>query len=531
MKKRLFAVLMILALVMTMAIGCGEKASNENQEAKGESSSAEVKDKVLIVRTTGDPMSFNPDTLADDNAYSIVQNIYNRLVKLDASKKIIPDLATSWDVSEDGLKITFHLRDDAKWHDGEAVTAEDVKYTFDTIKANETYYFSTRMSIVDSINVVDPTTVEFNMNEADVSFIADLGWYATFVLPKHIYDNGEKWEDNKASMEPIGSGPFTLGEFKQGESITLLPNKNYHEGAPKLTKLIFSIIPDDATAIQALINGEIDVYENIPSASVPELEANGNIRLALNEYPSPMRIIFNLNEEKVQDPKLREAIAMAINKEEISQKIYNGVQKPEYNMYPALIEWASNSEETSPKFNTEKAIQILESAGYTKDANGFYVSGLTIDVFDGGGYPDAAKLIEASLEKAGIDLEVEVHEFNAWFEKVGTNRDFVMEMQGGFMGPDPAALSKRFGTGSGSNYAAYSNAEFDELLKKAAATGVQEERAKLYKQAQALLARDLPYVPIVSFAGYDANQSKFTNLPIDGEGKWGWAEYTFTDMK
>ncbi|SHK06109.1 ABC transporter substrate-binding protein [Paramaledivibacter caminithermalis] len=277
--------------------------------------------------------------------------------------------------------------------------------------------------------------------------------------------------------------------------------------------------------------GELDVYETVPPANVDELKANENIRLALNEYPSPYRIIFNLENEAVQDVNLRRAIATAINKEEISQKIYNGIQKPEYNMYPSLIEWVSNSKDTSPKFNIDEAIKILEDAGYTKDENGFYVTGLTLDVFEGNGIPETAKLIEATLEQAGIELEVAIHEFNAWFEKVGVNRDFMLELQGGFMGPDPAALAKRFGTGSGSNYASYSNPEFDDLLAKGAATGDREKRAELYKKAQAILAKDLPYIPIVCFAAYDANNSDFINLPIDGTGKWGWQEYTFTDLK
>ncbi|MCF6460639.1 ABC transporter substrate-binding protein [Clostridium sp. Cult3] len=528
MKRKLLCMSLIIVLIASLLAGCGNGDNAPSEDGKGGKSEG---DKVMIVRATGDPMTFNPDTIPDDYAYPIVQNIFNRLVKLDASKQIIPDLATDWDVSEDGKTITFNLRDDAKWHDGEKVTSKDVKYTFDTIKENESYYMSSRLAIVDSIETPDEYTVVFNMNRPDVSFIADLGWYGTFILPEHIFNNGQSWEDNPASKEPIGSGPFKFEDFKQGESITLVANPDYHEGAPKLDKIIFSIIPDDATAVEALLNGDIDVLDSVPAANVKELEANENIRLALNEYPSPMRIIFNLNEEILQDVNVRRAIATAIDREEISQKIFDGIQKPEYNMYPSLIEWVSNSEQTAPKFNIEEAINILEEAGYTKDADGYYIRGLTIDVFEDGGYPDAAKLMEATLAQAGIELIVQVHEFNAWSEKVDIQRDFMLELQGGFMGPDPAALQKRLGTGEYSNYGDYSNKEFDELLEKGAATGNQDERAKYYKKAQAILAEELPYIPIVAYAGYDANNDRFINLPIDGEGKWGWSEYTFTDIK
>src|SRR6056297_3141312 len=137
MKRKLFLSMAIFILVGVVVLG---SSFNVN---------AQSGDKTLIVRAMGDPMSFNPDTLADDFAYAIVQNIYNRIVKLDASKQVIPDLATDWDVSEDGKAITFHIRDDANWTDGEPVTSEDVKYTFETIKENDAYYFSSRLNIVD----------------------------------------------------------------------------------------------------------------------------------------------------------------------------------------------------------------------------------------------------------------------------------------------------------------------------------------------------------------------------------------------
>lgn len=516
MKKLSIIVAALLIAVMAVAAGCsGDTEEQEN---------------VLVVRAYGDPMSFNPSTLADDYGYPIAQNVFNRLVKLDAAKQVVPDLATDWEVSEDGCAITFFLREDATWHDGEPVTSEDVKYTFDTIKENETYYFSYRMQFVESIETPDEYTVVFNTETPDASLIADLGWYATFILPEHVFNNDQSWEDNPASMDPIGSGPFKFESFQQGVDITLVANENYHEGAPKLDKLIFSIIPDDSTAVQALINGDIDVLENVPTASVDQLEANEDIRLVLNEYPSPMRIIFNLEDPAVQDVNLRRAISAAIDREDISNKVFNGIQPPEYTMYPSLIEWVANTEDTAPGYNVEEAVQILEDAGYTKDADGYYVRGLEIDVFEGSGYPDTAQLIASYLADVGIELKVSVHEFNAWDQKVSIDQDFMLEMQGGFMGPDPNALANRYASES-DNVGNYNNAEFDELMLQGRATGDEEERAAIYKEAQAILAEDLPFIPLVAYAAYDANNADFTNLPIDGAGKWGWAEFTFTDLK
>ena len=427
------------------------------------------------------------------------------------------------------MTITFHLRDDAYWTDGEKVTAEDVAYTFTYIKENPTTYFSSKMANVDTVEAVDDTTVVFHMALADVSFIARLGWYGTFVLPEHVFNNGQTWEENPASTTPlVTSGPFKFVEYKQGESIPLEANDNYFGGKPDVDRVVFSIVADAETAVQALLNGELDELTSVPTPYVDQLLADPSIVMDLNEYPSPIRILFNCLDETVKDLAVRKAICMCIDREEASVKASANIMPPEYAMYPALIAWASNTEDLPPAFDIAAAEQTLIDAGYTKDADGYYLH-LTIDCFSSNSvYPDTAKLIAANCKKAGIDLQVNVLEYNAWSQKVGTERNFQLEMQGGFMGPDPSALRDRVGSGQGSNYSGYSNAEVDELLQKAVETGVTEERAEYFKAAQKILAEELPYVNVLAYASYDAHGANVENLPIDGTGKWGWNEFTFT---
>ena len=532
--KKLLALLLAAAMTMSFA-ACGSSSSSEEgaaaeggQEASGETADS-GEEITFIVRETGDPKSFNPDIMADDNAYVAVQNMFNRLVKLDASKQVIPDAAETWEFSEDGLTLTFHLRQDLTWSDGEKLTSEDVKYTFDTIKANPTYHMNSYLTDVTSIEAPDDYTVVFNLAQPDVSIVANLGWYACFILPEHVYNNGQSWDENPASMNPVTSGPFKFESYTQGERTVLVANEDYYN-PPKIDRLILSIIPDEATAVQALINGELDYYTTIPTANVAELEADPNISLALNEYPSPYRFIFNTKDEIMQDEAVRRAFAHCINREEISEKVYNNVMPPEYNFYPSMIEWASNSEDTVPKFDLEATEKCLIDAGYTKNANGYYIEGVTIDAFEAASCPDLAKLVVANLDKVGIKAEVIVSEYNAWNDKVGIQRDFCVELQGGFMGPDPNALYMRFGTGTASNYGDWSNAEFDAICAEARATSDQAARGELYKQAQKIMSEELPYVPVVAFGAYDAYSARFKNLPNDGAGKWGWNEFTYTEL-
>jgi peptide/nickel transport system substrate-binding protein len=247
-----------------------------------------------------------------------------------------------------------------------------------------------------------------------------------------------------------------------------------------------------------------------------------------NEYPSPWRFIFNLaSDSAVSDPAVRLAIAMCVDRNDISEKVTGGVMPPEWCAYPAIVAWAANTEDTFPDVDIEGARKVLEDTGYTADADGFYIRGLTLDAFEGQ-LVDMSRLVIANCAQAGIEVELVVSEYNAWAEKIGPGTDWMIEAQGGFMGPDPAALASRYGTGSSGNYASYANPEFDELCVQAAAEGDQDARAELYRQAQSLLIRDLPAINVLAWAGYEASRSDLANLPIDGTGMWGWQEYTYT---
>ena len=531
--KKILALVLVLAMALSL-VACGGSSNPETPAAPeagnagSENAAPATTQDTLIIRGSGDPMSFNPSAAADDNYYYAAQNMFHRLAKLDANKSPVPDAAESWDVSEDALTITWHLKKNLTWTDGEALNAEDVKYTFDYIKENASCYFSSSMAIVDSIEIVDDYTVVFHMNTADVSFVARAAWYATFILPEHIFNNGQKWEDNPASTDPskiVSSGPYKMESYTQGSNMTLVARDDYAEVTPAIKKLIFAIIPDDATAIQALLNGELDYLQNVPAAYTEQLLNDPNYRMVQDIYPSPYRFIFNMQNEVIADLAVRKAITLCVDRNEISQKVYQGIMPPEWSAYPAIVDWAANTTDIYPDQNLEEAMKVLEAAGYTKDADGYYIRGITWDVFEG--LEDMVNLIIDDCKSAGIEITMILSEYNAWAEKVGPGGDYMIEAQGGFMGPDPAALASRYGTGSGSNYGSWSNAEFDRLCAEAAATGDQAKRAELYRAAQKIMIEELPAVNVVGYASYTVMPAGAKNMPEDGAGKWGWADYCY----
>ncbi|MDR1374649.1 MAG: ABC transporter substrate-binding protein [Treponema sp.] len=531
MKKQVICVAAALVVLGQTAFGGGQAA----QPRQGGGASQSSGGKTLIVRAFGDPLSFQPDTIPDDYNFAIVQNIYNRLVKLDASKSIIPDLAKSWETNGDGLRITFHLEQGVRWHDGAPFTSKDVKYTFDVIKANDTYFGYTVLTNVASIETPDDYTVIFNMVKPDVSVIGYLGWYATFILPEHIFNNGQAWGENPASNKPIGTGPFKFVRFTPGVSVELEKNSDYWQSQVQLDRLIFSIIPDSSTAVQAMLNGELDILETAPDSELDLLRAGG-ITLVSNVYPSPFYIAFNFKGEYETPYAVRKALALCVNREEIANKVFNDVRSPEYNFYPSVVEWASNSRARAPAYSIQEAVKTLEDAGYRKDAAGYYVRGLEIIVYNDGGAPDVATLISAACREAGIELIVRPMEYQAWSQQVWENVNsptgtFKIALMGGFQGPDPAALQTRVGTRALNNIGQYSNTEIDGLFDRALINSDRGYRQPLYFRVQEILAAELPIIPVVNYATFDAQAANVRMAPVQCAGIAGWAEFSYTYLE
>lgn len=542
--KRFLSILMVLAMVLAMT-ACGNTTeepapaatttttttTTEPAPAATTETTTPAKEKVLIVRLAGEPPTLMPNTNSNDYAYSIAGNVYNQLVTLDANREIIPDLAYAWEASKDGLHVTFHLNDDVYWHDGEKFSSADVKYTFDYILANTTCLMNARFTgYFDSVDAPDDSTVVFNLIKPCANeLIGRLGYYATFILPQHVFDNGQDWNDNAAANAPIGTGPFKYVSTEAGVSITLEKNENYFGEEAKIDRLVYSIIPDAATAVQALYNGEIDIMENVPATEVDSLLANDDYTMNLQTLPSPVYLIFNFNDEALQDLALRQAIARCVNRTEISQKAYSGIRPPETHFYPSVISWVTNGDDVAPDFDPAAAKKILEDAGYTADADGFYAH-VTLDCYSSDSFPDVAKLFAASCKEAGIDVSVNASEYQAWSQKVTKDKDFQLTLMGGFQGPDVSALSGRIGTGGASNYGGYTNTKIDALLDLGMCEADSALRKPFYTEVQRIMSQELPIVPFVQYSTYTVQASYVVNTPIECAGKVSWNSYALTDI-
>lgn len=486
MRRTLSAFVAVL-MVAVLLSGCA-----------GSSTPKVVKGGTLIVAHQDDPISFNPDWKTDDYQYAMDQNIFNKLVTLDNSYAVLPDLADKWEVSSDGLTYTFTLHKGVKWHDGQPFTSADVKWTFDTIIAQKGNAYN-NLSQVESITTPDDYTVVFKLKQPYAAFIGFLAWYGTFIMPKHIYD-GTDWTTNPANQQPIGTGPFKFVEWQKGDHVTLEANKDYFKGAPNVDKLIFRIIPDPNTALQAFLNGEVDI-DNVrpPLSEVANLQKTAGVKVLIKPTPSRYYLAFNLRIDPWKNLEVRKAIALALNRDEIVTKALKGLGTKAEGFYTPAIDWAYNGTDILPERNIEQAKTILDNAGFKADANGIRLKA-TMPYFQGSDWTDMATVIKSNLKEIGIDVTLEQLEIAAWMQKVITDHNFDFTILNGFQGPDPANLGMRVASDGSLQMMGYSNEQVDKLLNEGGQLSKPEERGPKYKEVQKILSQELPLIPMAEVA-------------------------------
>lgn len=545
--KKLLALLLAALMAATLLAACSSDpgtatpddpgASQDNQDnnddSQGESNAPEgVKTGGTMVMGQGaEPLSLNPNGKPDDNMPNVAQNIWQRLVKTNNNQEIILDLATGYTVSEDGMTYTFTLPDNVRFHDGEPLTSDDVKFTFEEIIA-QTGLAAPSLECIQEITCPDDTTVVFQLSSPNAGFLGVLAYNGTYILPRHVYE-GKDWLDADSMMEPVGSGPFKFEEWKKGVSISMVRNDDYYLGPelPYLDRIIYSYITDATTAVQSFYNGELDVLGIIPpSSDIERMMGDDNYTLDYVVYPSRFYVGFNFNDPIMANHDFRMALAYGIDSDDMINKAMKTVGLKSTQWISPVFEWAVNTDEeaTVPSYDLDKAKEYLEKTGLTPDANGVYLN-VTLDTYNYEPFPDSALVLKDQLAKLGIDVTINMLEYAAWEEKIAAG-DFTMVLSGGYQGPDVSAVGMRLETNGLLNYYGYSNPDLDALLAEAAAQPTQELQAPLYKEAQVIMNQDMPQVLISEWLGYIPYHSYVKGHPASADtvDKTAFSEFTYT---
>jgi peptide/nickel transport system substrate-binding protein len=448
--------------------------------------------------------------------------IYEALLTFDHDLKPRPGLATEWTVSPDGLIYTFRLRNNVRWHDGRPFTSADVIFTTQTLLMETHPRARSVFSRVASFSAPDEHTVVFTLKEPFEPFLHGLELSSAPMMPRHIYE-GSDFRNNPANQAPIGTGPFKFKDWRKGQYIHLVRNEDYYEpGLPYLDELYFRVIPDAASRLIAIESGEVDLTSSgdIDYVFIPQLRNNPKLNVLSKgyEFTAPMAWIeFNHRTKPMDDPRFRQAVLHAIDRQFIVEKIWFGQAKVATG---PVASYTRFYEPRVPQysFDPAKSEQLLDQMGLVKGSNGKRVQLRLLPLPYGETWAKLAEFVKQSLARVGIDVRIESTDAAGWGQRV-SNWEFDMAFNLVSQWADPALGVSRTYQSSNirkgvlfTNSAGYSNQKVDALFELGAKTVGTEERHKHYSAVQELLAQDVPVAWLIEIQPPTVINSKFKDV-------------------
>jgi peptide/nickel transport system substrate-binding protein len=471
----------------------------------------------LVVGTSADPGSLNPGLTTASGTHVVTGNIFSGLLQFDDKLEPQPNLAERWDVAPDGKRYTFYLRKGVKWHDGQPLTSADVKYTFEEVLLK--FHSRTKAGLektLDGIDTPDESTVVFRFKEPYAPLLRRLDVVEAPIMPKHLYQ-GTDVQKNPANDKPVGTGPFKLAEYVKGDRVKLVRNPDYFKpGLPYADELVFRVIPNEATALLALENGEVDYVQGVPGADIARLQRSEKVRL-VRAPAGPGgsfcidQVFFNLSKPPLDKLEVRQAFYHAVDRQQILDQVRFGQGRIATGPIASTMAWAYNPNVTKYERSSAKAKELLQKAGVDK---------LQVTFVHAPGFQRIAEVVRQNMAEVGVEVQLATLEVNAANERMFIKKDFDLGIGSYCGGPDPevgvtrAYVSSNIGPVPFSNGAGYKNARVDELFQRAATTVDQAQRAKHYQEIQDQLVKDLPYMWLTETELFRAHRAEVQELRV-----------------
>ncbi|ARO13407.1 ABC transporter, substrate binding protein (oligopeptide) [Ketogulonicigenium robustum] len=464
----------------------------------------------------------------------IAPKMFDGLLAYDTGLVPRGQLAESWDIAEDGLTVTFKLRDGVKWHDGTAFTAKDVAFTFMEVLKVIHGRGKATFAALEAVDTPDDLTAVFRLTTPSPAMMRALDSRESPILPAHIYE-GTDIQANPANTAPIGTGPFKMAEYEVGSYIVLVKNPDYWDaGLPLLDRIIIQFVADAATRASMLEAGQIDgVFLNmLPAPEILRLDALPDFERDTKGYeamPSAQQLDFNLDNEYLADIRVRHAIAHAIDTDWITQNIWYGLGAPGKSpLHVDQKEYYTTDGVPSYDYDLEKAKALLDEAGFAPAANGMRFS-LMLDPSPWGTESiGAAPYIKEQLRQIGIDVTIRTQDFAVFTTTVWTERKGDLVLYTVNLGVDPVIGTQRFYWSKSynpgvafSNGAHYVNPQVDALLEAAQVELDPAKRKAQYAEFQQIVMADLPVLPITNIFGANIVNVKVKDTTIDALGALG----------
>ncbi len=473
----------------------------------------------------GDSVGLDPALEEDGESFKVCDNIYDTLVQYkDGSTEIEPGLATSWESSEDGLTWTFYLRKGVTFHDGTPFNAEAVLFSlnrqhdethpFNDIEGSYIYWAATGLAdIVDKITAIDEFTVQIQLKTAYSPFIYTIAITPfSIVSPTAVKKFGDKYTNN-----PVGTGPFKFARWDRDDKIVLVANDNYWDGRPKLDRVIFRSIPDNAVRLIELQRGGLHAMEFPNPDDLQQIQDDETLELLSQPGTNIGYLAMNMDKPPLDNLKVRLAINHAINKSDIIKHLYQGLGVPAKNPIPPTM-WSYDDTIEDFDYNPKLAKQLLAEAGYP---NGFETTLWALPV-PRPYIPDGralAEVLQSELRNVGIQTKIVTYDWGTYLEKT-KNGEHDMAMLGwsaDLGDPDNFfyfLLSKSSAEKPAGNIAFYRSDAMQNVLEQARAISDKDKRVSLYQQAQQIFHKDVPWVPLAHAKQILVINKKVKNLKL-----------------
>ena len=473
--KRMICVFIILAMVLT---GCGGGTNSESSDSNGsnDSESGNKKDSLTVVMKA-DVRSFDPIFGNDVAGHQVYDQIYETLLKFDDDGNMVPSLAESV-TQVDDVTYEIKLNKGIKFHNGEEMKANDVKFTIHRIASQpcDIHYLFADVDL-ESFDTPDDYTVVFKINKPNAAFMSYLAFSAVGIVnEKAVNEFGDSY-----GMNPVGTGPYKLVKWSKGNESVLERFDDYHGEKALIKDVTIKVVPEPTNRLLELESGGADIAYDIAVTDVNRIEESDKLKIGIREATSSTFLGFNTQKKPFDDIRVREAIRYAIDVEGIVKSVYMGLCPPATNpMNPNCLYY--DTSRTVSEYNVQKAKDLLAEAGYP---DGF-TARITTD--DRKERIDMATIIQNQLSQIGITVEIDILEWGAYLSAC---YDGQQEMyMGGWttFTPEPSiSLTGTFSSstmGSGGNMAFYANDKVDELLEAGIATSDPAEREKIYLDLQ-----------------------------------------------
>ncbi|MFF2488376.1 ABC transporter substrate-binding protein [Microbacterium sp. NPDC058062] len=395
----------------------------------------------------------------------LVDNIYQGLVARTPEQDIVPALASDWTVSPDGLTYTFTLREGVTFHDGQALTPQDVVWSLTTRRDTPAWRDAARLANVTSITA-EGQDITLTLSEPDSSLLWNLTGRAGIVL--------KEGDTVDYKTKANGTGPFVLTEWRQGDSITFERNDAYWGDASSAAEVVFEYIPDNQAALNAALAGEVDVLTGFDANLKEQVEQNGDFALVLGKSTDKGTLAFNQTTGPLADKRVRQAIRQAIDHDAIIEALASG--QTQYGPIPELDPGYEDLSDVAP-YDPEAAKKLLKEAGYEDDLE----LTLTIPSFYSTTIP---QILVSDLDEVGITLDVDSVDFTTWLTDVYTNHDYDLS----FVLHTEARDFENWANPD--YYFTYDNPEVQDLYAQSLAATDESEAADLLKQAARIVSED-----------------------------------------